>query len=699
MLEENYSTKYLSNLWYWNTYPITPFNFRYSCVDTPIVFFGGPNGFGDGDSLTKFIKFNDKNIFKDFQPAGYNYNYVPYSNYKIEFGVTFINWNSTYANLAIATTSKSNPLDLTISSTDVITCNYNNSILYIQDYFSYPSLSDNPQFANITFVASSMPSRKTNNFGLTSFKFSFSPCYKTCSTCSSPAIDACNTCLDPNAILQNGKCVCNVGFERDSQHSLFPCVPITNLKIVSDGNLLADAMQSVTVLYNNIESSSYYCRESRQILGGGVQKVFNFTSNLFEIQDAEDKNVYLALVMYAQDFSFYKVKITLELITDEDLTLTFPFSIFHNDDQEIKEFKTKQIKYLKYSDAGSTIAINCYDGQPKNKYYKHYSLMFYVTPNQKLFYLKIQNNFNKFWGILNLSYDFYNCHKNCGDCLGYTQFDCTSCNAGMTMNWLNYNEKRETFSCICDEANGFVKMSNEYSPQLVCAQAKKTQLSFFYINDLDAENFDPTIWKSNFRQLNNENDIQTCEYTKVLGNYFPQKYSFYERKIDFIKNISNFDFFQIDFSFNVYFFKKITSFIVKVYLDNNYIWGNTNAPGTIEETTMCNEKATFYRKFLNFTYFNNDYFKDTMNKNNPTMRIQVIPDSECSFNSDCGWGINNLKIKVNKVNINGNSTCPYRPFINCPCAPLSSQCTCYPGYYSLKASWGDFSCLRKKYFS
>ncbi len=616
---------------------------------------------------------------------------MPYSNYKIEFGVAFFNWNSTYANLAIASTSKSNPLDLSLTSTVGITCNFNNSITFTQDFFTYPSLSDNPQFANITFISSSMPSRKTNNFGLTSFKFFFSPCFRTCATCSSPAIDACNTCKDPNSILQNGKCVCTPGFDRDSEHPLFPCVQITNLKIISDGIIQESAMQSVTLLYNNIESSSYYCRETRQIIGGGVQKIFNYTSNLFEIVDAENKNVYVDLIMYAEDLSFYKVKVTMELITDEDLTLAFPFSIFYNDDQEIQDFKTKQIKYLKYIDS----TINCFDGQPQKKFYKHYSIVFYVTTNQNLFYLKIQNNFNNFWGVLNLSYDFYNCHNNCIDCSGYTQFDCTSCKGGMTMNPLNYDEKRSTFSCLCDVANGFFQISNKYSPQLVCAQARKTQLRFFYINDLDTENFDPSIWKSNVRQLNIENDIQFCENNKVLGNYNPQKYSFYERKIDFIKNIPNFDFFQIDFSFNIYLFKKVTSYIIKVYLDNNFIWGNTNAPGTIEETVICNEKVIFYKKFQNFTYYNNDYFKDTMNRNNPTMRIQVIPDSECSFNSDCGWGINNIKIKVNKVNISGNNTCLYRPYINCPCAPLSSQCTCYPGYYSFKSSFGDYNCLRK----
>lgn len=696
VLEEDYSSKFLTNLWFWNTYPVTPFNFKYKCPDDSTVFFGGPNNFGDRDTLSKFIKFNDNSIFKDFQPQGFNYNYVPYSNYKISFSMAFINWNSTYAGLAVATSSKSNPLDLSISDSSIQNnCNFNSSILYLVNLFDYSSLSDNPQSANITFIATAMPSRKNNNFALTNFKFYFSPCHKTCATCSSPAIDACNSCLDPNAVLQNGKCACRAGFNRDSQHPLYPCVAISNILLVSNGIQNNNVTQTFTILQNNIEFSSYYCQNSRKILGGGTKKKFNYTTNQYEILDQADPNVYLDFIINAEDLNFYKVKVNLELITDEDLSLSFPFKIIFNDEYEITEFETKQIKYLKFVDSSNAVQFNCLDNQPSKKIYKHYNVVFYIQNNQKIFYLKIQNNFNNFWGVHNLNYNFYNCHNNCAECIGYTQFDCTNCKIGMRMNQLNLKNSLNSFSCICDEQNGFIKVSDVYSPVLQCLQGKKKAINYFYINDLDSENFDASLWKSNFRQLNNQNDIQICEYTKVLGNYNLQKYGFYERKVDFIKKLPNFDYFQIDFSFNIYFFKNIANFIVKVFLDNNFIWGNTNTAASIEETIICNEKATFYRKFLNFTYYNNDYFKNSINKKNPTLRIQAISDSDCSFNTDCGWGINNLTIKINKINIAGNSTCNYRPFISCPCAPLSSQCTCFPGYYSLKASWGDYNCLRK----
>lgn len=538
-----------------------------------------------------------------------------------------------------------------------------------------------------------MPSRKENNFALSYFKFYFSPCFKTCLTCSSPAIDACNTCVDPNAILQNGKCVCNTGYEREPYHPLYPCVPVTNMKIVVSGSVINTAMQQSTIFYNNIENSSRYCKNYRAIVGGGVK--LYYTTNMNPLTDT-NTDVYINLITYNLDISYYKVRVTVDLITEEDFTLGFPFEIFSSDETKVKIYNQKQIKYLKFSDAGSTIPFNCYEGQTAEYYYKHYSLIFYIDTNDKLFYLKIQNDFNKFWGILTLTYDFYNCHKNCADCFGYSRFDCISCKSGMVLNKENFNPQKQTSSCICDEDNGFVKTSVDYSPELTCTRGRASPVSFFFINDLDAERFNPFIWKTNSRVLNSNDDIQYCEYNRILGNYNPQKFGYYERKIDLIKNLPNFDFFQLDFSFNVYFFKKIANYIVKVYLDNNYIYGSQNLATAVDETIVCSESATFYRKLVNFTYFNSDYFQASMNKNSPTLRIQVIPDSECYFNSDCGWGLNNLKIQVNRVDPRTNSTCAYRPYVSCPCAPLSSACTCFPGYYNFKASWGDHSCLRKE---
>ena len=646
------------------------------------IFFGGPNLFGDGDTLTKFIKFNDNKIFTDYQPKGYNYTYVPYSNYKIDFGVGFINWNQDLATLSVATTSKSNPLELSITSIDTQTCNFNNSILFIQDFFSYPSLSDNPLYANITFVVNSLPSRKYNNFGLTNFNFYFSPCFKTCLTCSSPALDSCNTCVDANAILQNGKCVCNLGFERDPYHPLYPCVPIANVKIIDDGILKINPVLSTTIFYNNIQYTSRFCQDTRSIIGGGVKK--NETT-------VDNTDISIDLITYNMEKSFFKIKISLELITDEDISLAFPFELFYNDNLKISDFKTKQIKYLKYADAAITFPVNCFDGQDKTDFYKHYNLVFYLNTNEKLFHLKLKNNFNKFWGILNLSYDFYNCHKNCVDCKGYSNLDCLSCNSGMVLNNLNLQDFKS--SCVCDEENGFVKTSIDYNP-LTCAKSKSSPITFYYINDLDSEFFQPEIWKNNLRVMNKK-DIYMCEYTKVMGNYNPQKNNYFMRQIDLIRNIPNFDYFTLDISFNIYFFKRISNFIVKVYLDDNYVWGSQNLATSVDETQMCNEDTTFYKKGFNVTYYNNDYFKDTLNAKNPELKIQVVPDSECAFNTDCGWGLNNLKIKINKINPNLNNTCNYRPYINCPCAILSMQCACYTGYYSQKASWGDYSCIGK----
>ena len=146
----------------------------------------------------------------------------------------------------------------------------------------------------------------------------------------------------------------------------------------------------------------------------------------------------------------------------------------------------------------------------------------------------------------------------------------------------------------------------------------------------------------------------------------------------------------------VTFINTVGNFAVKVFLDDNYIWGNTNLQSTMGEEIKCESDMSFFQKKLNFVYFNNDYFINSMkNGNNPELKIQVFPESECLFDSKCGWGLNNLEIKVNRVDLDNYKKCEFRPFIDCPCESSANKCNCFPGYYSFKSKWEDFSCLSK----
>jgi hypothetical protein len=131
-------------------------------------------------------------------------------------------------------------------------------------------------------------------------------------------------------------------------------------------------------------------------------------------------------------------------------------------------------------------------------------------------------------------------------------------------------------------------------------------------------------------------------------------------------------------------------------MDGQYIWGqlfNANQPIASDEKLLCDTGNTvFYRKTLSFSYYNNEYYSFLINKNNPSIRIQLYADSECLFNSGCGWGINNFNIKVNKATPGTNSTCLYKPFSSCPCADANVNCACYPGYFAFKQAFGDYIC-------
>jgi hypothetical protein len=680
-MSENYGEEYPDFKWIWNKNIVSSFDLISKCDDAKIAFLGGPNNFGDGDTLTKFIKFNDHNIFKEFQPKGYPFYYVPITNYKIDFGIYLTNWNSTYAKLSIATASKSNPLELSFQSNELLTCKFKDFIYYTDNSFIYSSLTDEPQSANITFIASPMPSRKENNFGLSYFKFYFSPCHKTCLTCSTPEFNACNTCRDSNSILENGKCICKENYIRDFDDPLNPCIPIDILSIINNGIINQNNTESSTILFNRIQSASYYCQNERSLIGGFI--------DLNSLEENDD--TYINILNYNIESIFYKVKISLELITENEESLSFPFKIYTNNSTLVNNYDTKKIKYLVMDDESSL--SNCFTGIKEPNLYKIYKLSFFVYTNSQNFYLNIKNNFNLFWGIHSLDYKFLRCHENCLKCTGPKSDDCTKCKYGMELKSFNNNEKLKKGSCTCDGNNGFVKVSNFNSTSLNCVQKKINFINTFYINDLDDENFEPEYWKNEKNILTNKNII-TCENKKILGNYNLDKYNYLETTIDLNQKIPNFIYNNFEASFVITFINTISNFAIKVFLDNDYIWGNLNLKTTIGEEIKCNSDTSFYQKEIKFTYYNNDYFTNSMkNRINPKLRIQVFPESECLFNSKCGWGLNNFEIKVNRNDIDKFKICNFRPFIDCPCDSTANKCNCFPGYYSFKSISDDFICL------
>lgn len=209
----------------------------------------------------------------------------------------------------------------------------------------------------------------------------------------------------------------------------------------------------------------------------------------------------------------------------------------------------------------------------------------------------------------------------------------------------------------------------------------------FFINDLNNEQFDYNLWSSYSGSMTN-NDIKYCEGIKILGKYNAQTLGYLERVINVTNNLANFEYFKLDFSFSLYFFKKIANYAIKVFLDDNYIYGQSIAADlstlSINQVILCDYETTFYQNTINVTYYKNNYFKNGLNNESPKIRIQVFPSSECNSDSDCGWGINNFVTNVTRYMPKSGMTCNYIPYTTTPCAFKNSSLVCLPGYFANK---------------
>lgn len=167
---------------------------------------------------------------------------------------------------------------------------------------------------------------------------------------------------------------------------------------------------------------------------------------------------------------FYMKKVRVELITEDDFTLNFPFSIRYNT-MDVISYVTKQIKYTKFTDNKGLQVNNCYDNQAPNQYYKQHLLEFFIQDINLLTDLSFTNTINKFWGLLSLTTQYFGCHSNCNSCTGYGYNKCLTCKPGSILNPINYNSVNMTSSCICDTSNSYFLNSSSYDP-ISCIKGK-----------------------------------------------------------------------------------------------------------------------------------------------------------------------------------------------------------------------------------
>jgi hypothetical protein len=643
--------------------------------------FGGYNTFGDRDVVSKVIKLNDNSIFSSLQPKNDPFKYINLSLFKISLTVSYLNWDDGKYFLRILPTTKNNFIDLNINGPEKFDCEDTENTWYYKQVYSYSGLYDNPKYANISIVMPPTPSRKNNNFGLIDFTFLVSTCHKSCKTCSSPSYDGCLTCSDPNATLQSGQCLCNSGFERDQFDPYYPCVPVINKNIISNGNVNVDQLGHGSIYGNNMRMSSKYCQGQRRIIGGYV--------------NTDKKEHFMEILTADIGINFYMKKITIELITEDDNKMYYPFTIKYNKNVvPYQTFTIRKIKYLKFSDDLGLLGSNCFSEVK----YKSYLISFYTYDKTLLTDITILNNFNKFWGILNLSVSYYKCHTNCNSCVGYGTDLCTSCKPGTILNMATFNYHNKTSICTCDSDSGYYQTSETIDP-LVCTHRNAPDFNKIYLTELYNIDFKPELWKSYYKQMSNL-EVQTCDNKKILGQYDAQGQLYLEKSFNLTQNMENFEYSKLYFDFEFYMYKTITSYTVKVFFDDQYIWGQLYNLGnviipTADEIMICDTgKTKFYRKNIKFEYNQNKYFKSLINPN-PVIKIEVYPDSDCLYDSDCGWGISDFKVKVERKMPDIDNNCNFRPFSTEPCKNSTNSRACYPGYYESKLSYGEFSCQCK----
>jgi len=643
--------------------------------------FGGYNTFGSSDSISKVIKFNDKDLFSFFKSANSPFQYVSIVNYKIDVTVAFIDWN-TGANLQlqILSTSTSDPVTMFLTNRTTVNCD--NSTVLTQQSYRYTEKFDNAKYAKITLLMPATPSRKRFNFGLFDFAISVFVCHKSCKTCSNPSYNGCVTCSDPNSFISNEMCVCIPGYSKDLFDPEYRCVKNTVKNIISNGAVSMGDLGYGSVLMNHISMNSIYCGGNRTILGGYINK--NATGH------------YIDIITSDIGLSFYMKHISLELVTEDDNSLIYPFNILHNRNPvPINTFTTNKLKYLKFTDALGLIGNTCYG----TNNYKSYLITFYIFDNTPITDISIINEINSFWGILKLTVDYFNCHSNCNSCLGYGIDQCTSCPTGTVMNMANYNSINKTSSCLCDSAQGYLQISSNYDP-LTCIHNSYYNYTYYNFMELNEIQFSPESWSSNNGQLSSS-DVKICDNTKILGIYNSKNQKYLEKLLNITQNISDLKYSVLNFDFQVYFFNTLSNWVIKVFLDDQYVYGKSMILGGIfsyspsDETIYCDQNNTiFYRREITFSYYPSDYFNGIISPN-PKIRIEVYPDTECLYDTACGWGINNFTISVNKMIPDQGLLCQFRPFSTNPCLNTTKSRYCFPGYVENKMSNGEYVCIGK----
>jgi hypothetical protein len=667
--------------------------------------FGGREIFGDGDILNKVIKFSDTTYYT-----------IPrFSTYKVDLTAHYLEWSSD-ERLKIIPYTKSDSITMNFGDETTL-CDEGSAITYRTESYTYAGLFDTKEYANITLKLGQTESRLSNNFAISKFTFSISPCHISCDTCSNPSALGCLTCRDKFSELNYGRCSCKAGYIRDEIITNdFVCVKSSTSTVISLGEEQRDSSLSgyadFAIINHNIPKYTRICENTRGLIGGAKSYPGIYS--------------HITIVVQEKGKKYYMKKFSMEVITEEDNLLLYQFILEYNG----QLFRPSKIfvKQVYFEDDIATSTNNkCYSPKFESKFVvteqikstnstsnstinnttsgnstktstnstiitetkntttqvevvnksnlKLYRLEHLIVDISSATNIRISNAVNNFWGIYSFSLDYYECHINCNKCYGSGRNDCLQCSAGMITNQLFYNSvfKQNTYSCECDMKNGYFKISKDYNP-LECSNRIE---SHYYFDDLNEDILSNKDWRGFDSLISAENIISCPSLTALIIGYVG-KQDYLERSMFFSRN---FEYNSFEFSFTLFQFKINTSGnFLKVMLDGYYVYGLK--VDYLPTTIICQTNDNMYSIDIKFTVFVSSAYEN-MNVYNPTMIIEYLPNSECSLNSMCGWGINRFLVKANVKNdfLTNNQETLIKLDSNCVEDSKEGCKECFPTYF------------------
>ena len=378
-------------------------------------------------------------------------------------------------------------------------------------------------------------------------------------------------------------------------------------------------------------------------------------------------------LLFSDDFNFYNFymkKVRVELITNDDGTMLFPFLFYFNNQTIIPT-----VQKIRSVDCGS---------------FKQYYFEFYLKDINHKTTIKIINTISTFWGVINFDIFYFKCANNCEVCSSLKQ--CTYCPLNGKLFKTNLKIDDNVTSCVCNEFG--YSVSNSYT-NLVCVDKFSTSKFLFYlgsnnytniyINDLNSYEVNPLSWRKKGVYFSNDS-IFYCNNNVILM----QKIN---RFTNFEKNIfipGQFFSLTISFDFNYFNMKKLSQIYLKLLI-NDLFYDYTKINYPTFDNIICEDGRSAYTKRLNFTFINK--YKDYLLFNyNLNITILAHSDLDCVKDEpNCYFGISNFKTNISLILDKNNklaNECDQNNYKNnsipsLSCSPSINSLLCLPGFFNI----------------